>query len=637
LNTRIRHFVSVFILLFYILMSLPALAKGVTLNFQDVEISTMVKFISELTGKNFVMDDRVKGKISVYSPSKITPTEAFNLFTSVLELKGFTVVPAGRVYKIVPTAVAKQLGMKILTGKERGAVNDAYVARVIALENIASAEAVTFLQPVVSKDGYIAAFGPSNMLLVVDSDLNVQKILGILKIIDTKQHREGAELVFLKNASADTVADVIREWQGTKDRNQKTAGQPVSSAAGGLIVPDTRLNALIIFGSEKDKEDIKNLIAMVDVPPPAASSKINVYYLENADAAEAAKVLEGVIKGSATPAKPGAGAQQAPFEGGNIIITPDKATNSLVIMASPADYQNLLQVIRKLDKRRRQVFVQAVIAEVSLDKLRELGTETAVSGAGLTGNTALAGVYDPFSFLGLATPQKAFIVSLLQSLGGNTSVGINLKASEIKDAINILSNPTIMTSDNKEAEIFVGENIPLITQTNLSSTGLSQQSVERKDTGIILRITPQITEGNFLKLDIYQEISDVKANKGQATDLVLRKRSAKTSVVVKDKDTVVIGGLIQDRDETIENKIPLLGDIPLLGWLFKTKSKQRTKTNLLILLTPHIMKSALDMAEVTDGQKERFEEELKSKKPFTLGTALNPPPVMTGQPQPGTK
>jgi general secretion pathway protein D len=194
-----------------------------------------------------------------------------------------------------------------------------------------------------------------------------------------------------------------------------------------------------------------------------------------------------------------------------------------------------------------------------------------------------------------------------------------------------------MTSDNKEAEIFVGENIPLITQTNLSSTGLSQQSVERKDTGIILRITPQITEGNFLKLDIYQEISDVKANKGQATDLVLRKRSAKTSVVVKDKDTVVIGGLIQDRDETIENKIPLLGDIPLLGWLFKTKSKQRTKTNLLILLTPHIMKSALDMAEVTDGQKERFEEELKSKKPFTLGTALNPPPVMTGQPQPGTK
>jgi general secretion pathway protein D len=637
LNKNVRRVVSIITLLFYISVPVQALAKGVTLNFHDVDISTMVKFISELTGKNFVMDDRVKGKISVYSPSKITPEEAFNVFTSVLELKGFTVVQAGRVYKIIPTAIAKQSGMKILTGRERGAVNDAYVARVIPLENISSAEAVTFLQPVVSKDGYLASFGPSNMLLVVDSDLNVQKILGILKIIDTKQRREGAELVFLKNASADTVADVIREWQGTKDRGAKTAGQSVSSAAGGLIVPDSRLNALIIFGSEKDKEDIKNLIAMVDVSPPETSSKVNVYYLENADATEAAKVLEGVIKGSAAPTQQGTPAQQSPFESGKIVVTPDKATNSLVIMASPADYQNLLQVIQKLDKRRRQVFVQAVIAEVSLDKLKELGTETAVSGAGLTGNTALAGVYDPFSFLGLSTPQKALIVNLLQSLGGNTSVGINLKASSITDAINILSTPTIMTSDNKEAEIFVGENIPLITQTNLSSTGLSQQSLERKDTGIILRITPQITEGDYLKLDIYQEISDVKANKGQATDLVLRKRSAKTSVVVKDKDTVVIGGLIQDRDETIENKIPLLGDIPLLGWLFKTKSKQRTKTNLLILLNPRIMKSALDMAQVSDGQKSRFEHEVQSKKPFSLDREFHPAPPANGQPQPGTK
>lgn len=627
MSRKIASTIATAALLLYLQAPCMASAKGVVLNFNEVDISTMVKFISELTGRNFVMDDRVKGKISVYSPTKITPEEAFNVFTSVLELKGFTTVQAGRVYKIVPTSVAKQSGMRILFGKEKGAVNDAYVARVIPLENISSTEAVTFFQPVISKDGYIAAFGPSNMLLVVDSNLNVQKILGLLKVIDINQRREGAELVFLRNASAENVANVIREWLGTKEKGARTPGQSISSAAGGLIVPDARLNALIIFGGEKDKEDIKKLISMVDVVPPTSSSKINVYYLENADATEAAKVLEGVIKETAAPTAAQAGTaavQQSPFEGGKIIITPDKATNSLVITASPADYQNLLQVIQKLDKRRRQVFVQAVIAEVSLDRLKEYGNQIVVSGAGVSGTTAAAGIFDPFNFLGATGPQTAAIVNVLKSLTSTTQIGANFNALFSTDVINLLSNPTIMTSDNKEAEIFVGENIPLITQSNLTSTGLAQQSIERKDTGIILRITPQITEGDYLKLDIYQEISAVKPNKGQATDLVTTKRSAKTSVVVKDKDTVVIGGLIADRDTTTVNKIPILGDIPLLGWLFKTKSARREKTNLMILLTPRIIKSVQDMAKVSEQQRTRFEQEAQSSKTYNLDKALKP-------------
>lgn len=628
MNKKITTSIGAFFLLCFLFTPCHALTKGVVLNFSDVDISTMVKFISELTGKNFIMDDRVKGRISVYSPSKITPEEAFNVFTSVLELKGFTVVQAGRVYKIVPTSAAKQSGMRILTGGERGPVNDAYVARVIPLENIAAQDAVTFLQPVVSKDGYIASISSANILLVVDSDLNVQKILGILKIVDSSQKREGAELVFLKYATSENVANVIREWMGVKEKGARTAGQSVSVASGGLIVPDSRLNALIIFGSDRDKEDIKRLISMVDVPSPTSSSKINVYYLENADATEAAKVLDGVVKESAaapaqTGAQVGAAAQQSAFEGSKILITPDKATNSLVILASPADYQNLLQVIRKLDKRRRQVFVEAVIAEVSLDKLKELGTQLAVS-SGWSGNTSGAGVFDPFNFLGLGTPQQAAIVSVLKTLGGNTQIGANVNALFTSSAINVLSTPTIMTSDNKEAEIFVGQNVPLVTQSNLTSTGLAQQSIERKDVGIDLKITPQITEGDYLKLDIYQEISRVTANKGQATDLVTDKRSAKTSVVVRDKDTVVIGGLISDENTEIVNKIPILGDIPLLGWLFKTKSTERIKTNLMILLTPRIIKSADDMAEVSDKHKNKFETAVKSDKPFNLNKELQP-------------
>jgi general secretion pathway protein D len=609
-----------------LLMPLPAAAKGVVLNFSDVDISTMVKFISDLTGKNIIMDDRVKGKISIFSPGKLSTEEAFSVFTSVLELKGFTVVPAGKVYKIVPTSLAKQSGMKIYTDREKSPVNEAYVARVVTLENISAQEAVTFLQPMVSKDGYITAFGPTNMLLAVDSSINIEKLLDILQKIDTNERREGGELVFLKNASADSIAEVVREWLGSRSKTTRrgvpAAGQPVNSAVGGLVVPDTRLNALILFGSDQDKEDIKKLVTLLDVMPPTSSSKVNVYYLENADATDVAKVLDGVVKGSTAP-RP-AGAQASPFEGGKITITPDKATNSLVIMASPNDYQNLLQVIQKLDKRRRQVFVQAIIAEITPDKLRDLGVQLGASGGGVSGNTAAAGAFDPFNFAGATDPAQMAVIAFLKSQINNTNLQLagNIKALDTEKAVNVLSTPTILTSDNKEAEIFVGQNVPFITSSSVVTGGIAQQSVTRQDVGIKLKITPQISEGEYVKLDISQEISAVTGDKGQATDIVTTTRSAKTSVVVKNKETVVIGGLIQDQDQETVSKIPLLGDIPLLGWLFKTKHKERTKTNLLIVLTPRIIRGAEEMAEVTAAEKQKFGEAVRTDRPFNLDREL---------------
>jgi general secretion pathway protein D len=620
------------LLVLLLALPLPALAKGVVLNFSDVDISTMVKFISDLTGKNFIMDDRVKGKISVFSPAKLSTDEAFNVFTSVLELKGFTIIQAGKVYKIVPTASAKQSGMKILTEQDRGPVNEAYVARVITLESISSQEAMTFLQPIVSKDGYISSFGPANMLLVVDSSFNIQKILGILKLIDTDQKREEGELVFLKNAGAESVATVIKEWLGGKDKTAKSAGQGAGQSTASLIIPDNRLNALVLFGSDKDKEDIKKLITLVDVIPPTTSSKVNVFYLENADAVEVAKVLEGVVKGSATPAtgQPGAAAapQASPFEGGKISITPDKATNSLVIMASPTDYQNLMQVIQKLDRRSRQVFVQAMIAEVSLDKLKDLGVQWGFFGGASSGSVSTAGVYDPMGTFTSFASSLAPILSVADVSNLKLTSAANfpaiLKALQSNGALNVLSTPNVMTSDNKEAEIFVGENVPFAGAIQTLGTGFSTQSIDRKDTGITLKIKPQVSEGEYIKLDIYQEISAVKdaLNKGAAVDITTTKRSAKTSVVVKNFDTVVIGGLIQDQDQETISKIPFLGDIPFLGWLFKTKSIKRTKTNLLILLTPRIIKDARDMGEVSDQLKNRFSDELKSDKPIDFDKEL---------------
>lgn len=603
----------------------PAYAsgKGIVMNFSDVEISTMVKFISELTGKNFVLDERVKGKISIFSPSKLSNDEAFALFTSVLELKGFTLVQTGKVYKIIPSTGAKQTGVKLFGDKERLPGGEAYVGRVFTLEQISSQEAQSFLQPIVSKDGHIGSFGPGNMLLIVDTSANLQKVADILKLIDTPTRREGAELIYLKNGSSEAIAKVLQEWLTGKSAKQGGAAGQVQSAGNAAvqIIADTRLNALLLFGSETDKKDIRALVTQLDVPPPGASSKITVHYLEHADATEVAKVLDSVIKGvpvstAATPATgaaPAATASASPFESGKVTVTPDKGTNSLIIMASPADQQHLQSVIQKLDKRRRQVFVEAMIAEVSLTKLDELGVDWGTIGAASKGNVTVGGVYDPNGTLSsLATAvssMKSAGITLPELTGNTVNFSVILKALKTAGALNVLSTPTILTSDNKEAEIFVGENVPF--QTGTTQSTITTTSVERKDVGISLKLTPQISEGDFVKLDIYQEIADIKESViigSNTTDRITTKRSAKTSVVVKNEETVSIGGLIQEKGNVVESKVPLLGDIPLIGWFFKSKSNTKTKTNLLILLTPRVVRDAADLRKITDTQQERFKK-----------------------------
>jgi general secretion pathway protein D len=616
-----------------------ASGKGVVLNFNEVDISTMVKFISDLTGKNFILDDRVKGKISVYSPSKLSIEEAYNVFTSVLELKGFTVVQSGKVAKIVPSTGAKQTGFTLLPAGETLPVNESYVAQVIKLENITAQEALTFLQPMISKDGHISAFGPGNLILMVDASINIRKLHGILQTIDTERTREGLEIIYLKNAAAENTAKTVQQWLTGSDT--KPAGQP-ATAGGGIgasVLADQRLNALLVFGNENIKKAIRELVVKLDAVPPEASSKVNVYFLENTDATEMAKVLDGVVKGM-TAAAPGAAAPQAsPFDSGKVTITPDKASNSLVIMASNNDYNNLVQVIKKLDRRSKQVFVQVVIAEISLNKERALGVQGAVVAGGvLSKYIAGGGFYDPFNTTGTLLSSSGIGALIQQSLAGsnvstNPITGITtttaggltkpvnvmtmIQALDSNGLVNILSTPNILTSDNKEAEITVGENVPFQGSATQSTIGTTT-SVERKDIGINLKIKPQISEGDYIRMDINQEISAVKDNKGQALDLVTTKRAAKTSIVVKDKETVVIGGLIQDTENDSVSKVPLLGDIPFLGYLFKTTSKIRTKTNLMILLIPHIVRDNNDLEKISDDQKQKFGEAAKKVGPLDV-------------------
>ncbi len=619
--------------------------KKVTFNFVDVDISAVVKFISDITRKNFVFDERVKGTITIIAPSKLSVDDAFSLFTSVLELKGFTLIPSGKVYKIVPISQAKQSGTEILKDGLHQ-VSDAYITRLVPLQSISASRALDFLQPLISRDGHIASFGPGNMLMIVDSAMNIEKILTIVESID-KAGTEEPELIFLKYANAEDVVKIIREALTLDAQAPSTAYRPVrpgetAQAISGdegkaTVFADTRLNAVVLIAGKQEEESLRRMIALLDVPLPEATSKINVYFLEYADATELSKVLEGMLTGISTQVRASQAGQsgqpgRSAFEPvGKIIISPDKATNSLVIVASPADYQSIVQVIKQLDRKRKQVYVEAMIVEASIDRLQELGSNwriiaekdgepVAVGGFGTVDATAMQNIL--FGLTGLtAGGMGNFLdvpVSTIDANGKVTTTTLTVPGfaalfnlNEFKGAINVLSTPQILTSDNKEAEIVVGENVPFISQKE--SDPARPQSVfstiERKDVGITLRLTPQIAEGDYIKLDIYQEISDLKQ---ESTAVVLTvgptttKRSTKTSVVVKDNQTVVIGGLMQEREEENITKVPLLGDIPLLGWLFKNKSLQKKKTNLLVFLTPHIVKEAEQLAKLTEKKQTDF-------------------------------
>lgn len=603
--------------------------NSVTFNFVDVELSAVAKFISEITGKNFLFDDRIKGKITIIAPSKLSADDAYNLFTSVLELKGFTVVPSGiDAYKIIPTIEAKQRGLKIST--EGSLPNEEYIARLISMKYISADDALKFFQPLVSKDGHISVFGPGNLLLVVDSGLNIEKIVSLVELIDKPSLTDMPDVILLKYSNSDAVVKILNEGLGRA--RVRTAPNQMSNVDSAIAVSDQRLNAVILFGERSGREAMKVLIRLIDTSSPEAQGRINVFFLENADATELAKILEGMIKGlqASRPGVPGVPGQASPFESaGGITITPDKATNSIVILASPADYQNLSSILKQLDRRRKQVYVEAMIIEASIDKLIDLGTTwrasaqkngspVAIGGVGTVDNAALQTIVSGlagFTLGGMGSFMNVPMTSVVNGVTTTSSLSVPgfaalFSLSEFKDTVNILSTPQILTSDNKEAEIIVGENVPMIgkRERDITTTGTVLDSIERKDVGITLRLTPQITEGDYVKMDIFQEISAVKGGDSEAilTSIgpTTTKRSTKTSVVVKDNNTVVIGGLMQEKDDVVVNMMPWLGDIPVLGYLFKQKSSSKKKTNLLIFLTPHIVKDS-DTATAITARKQR--------------------------------
>jgi general secretion pathway protein D len=637
-KSRLLGFMILFLLVFSIIISSSWAQRGkerISIDFHDADIRAVIKFISELTGKNFVVDSKVKGKVTVISPMKITIEEAYRMFESILEVEGYTTVPAGKAIKIIPARKAKEKGHQAVSAREGLLEGDRIITRIIHLKFIDADSLLTVIKPLVSKESSLVPYAYTNDIILTDVASNIRKILTIIEELDVEGFQEELSVVPLEYADAKTLAAELKTifeaktapTKVTPVRRRRPGPVPAVGKRVIKIIPDERTNSVVLVANADDTATIKKVIRDLDVPAPKGKGKINVYYLKNADAEEIAKVLTEITSKAKPKREPGKGIEFA----GEVIITPDKSTNSLVITASPQDYEVLRGVVEKLDIRRLQVFVEGLIMDVNMDKARELGMEWQFSGVEYDksfrdattkpfGGTSFGDINqaraNPFDLTGLILGAADGTITF----GGETFLNIAalIRALQTDSDVNILATPHLLTMDNQEAEIIVAENVPFKVRTTATASGFPVEEIERHDVGLTLRITPQISEGDFVRLEIYQEISNVLEQQlAGASDLITAKRSAKTTVVVKDHQPVVLGGLIQDTTDDSVQKVPWLGDIPLMGILFKVTRHTAGKKNLLILITPHIIRSARDLEGFYEEKKEeikKFQEESELRR-----------------------
>jgi general secretion pathway protein D len=611
----------------------------ITMDFQDADLNVVIKFMGELMGKNFLVSDQVRGKVTIISPKKITVREAYKVFESVLEMNGYTTVPGDDAIKIIPSAVARQSGLEIREGKEAktAELEDRMITQVIPLEHASADEVRNLFASSISKDGMIISYKPTNHLVITDRASNIRRLLRIIEQIDVRIVEEKITVFPLEYASAKTLADKLGQLLAA-DPRQPAPGRPPAPVAAQRIVkiiPEERTNSLIVLANEQDTGEVRNLVTRLDTEAPKGKSQLHVRYLEHARAEELAKVLNSIVAGKAKTAAPPGRQPQAGAPPEEVSITADKATNSLVITASPQEFKELEEVIIQLDGIRSQVLVEALITEVSLEKALQIGVdwrimdqpvEDSVRGVGGQDFGLISGVQrgtlpsssgDTGLLLGLA---KGFI-----TVGGVQvpNIGFLVRAFQKDTDANVLSTPHVLTMDNEKAKIIVADNVPLIksdvtapliSTTTTTSTAVSR-TYEYKDIGIQLEITPHISKGNMVRLEIIVEVSNIlsidPSNPGFVTT---RKRQATTTVAVETGQIIVIGGLIRDESAEVTKKVPCVGNLPLLGWLFKSMAGGSTKTNLLIFISPQIVRTAEDLERATAKKKKESEENLQKLK-----------------------
>ena len=633
-----------------------------TLNFANAELEAVVRTVGELVGKTFIVDPRIKGTLTLQSDAPVTRAQAYQQLLTQLRLAGYSAVQTGRVVRVVPEADGKTQGGAVvstpLEGKPQKS-GDELLTQIFRLQFESAQNMLAVVRPLVAPNNVVTAAAGSNALVVTDYAENLQRIGQVIAELD-KPAAPQVEIIALKNASAVDLASLLQKLQDTGAQS----AQPGQTAERNTVLAEVRSNSLLVRArSAAALEQTKQLIAKLDTPA-ARNSNVNIVHLKNADATKLAATLRAVLSGDAggasapapTASAAGGAASSAGAANSGLAersnVQADALTNTLIITASEPVYRNLRGIIEQLDVRRAQVYVESLIAEVSSEKAAEFGVQwlSGLSRAnnGNNGSTAFGGTSFSASGGGVniqaasadpsALSGAGFVLGVANGvstiLGKNfLNLGFLAQALEKEAQANILSTPNVTTLDNEEAKVVIGENVPFITgsysQTGSGSGSAATnpfQTIERKDVGLTLRVKPQVSESGTIKLTIYQEISAVK-DKTLAAGIITSKRSIETNVLVDSGQVVVIGGLIEDGYSDGQDKVPFLGDIPWLGNLFKSASRKRTKTNLMIFLRPVIIGDAKSSDLLTQDRYDNLRSLQTQSQPAANGIlpAMNAP------------
>ena len=583
--------------------SLIAAENQITLNLKQADIRALISTVSKFTGKNFVVDPRVKAKVTVVSSNTMSESEVYEVFLSVLQVHGYAAVPVGSIIKIVPEVNAKQGPLPVVRGSQNH--GDELITKVITLDHVPAAQLVPILRPLVPQQGHLAAYNPTNTLIVTDHAANIKRLVKIIRHIDRPESDE-LEIIPLKHASASELVRILNSLQ--------SSGGAKSAAAKKItLAADDRTNSILMSGERASRLKIRATIAHLDTPLENEAGNTHVIYLKYAKAEDIVTILSGVqknqektnkkVKKAVTSAKTPEADIQA-----------DEATNSLIITAGPDVVRRMKSIIRQLDIRRAQVLVESIIAEISNNTGKEFSSQFVVGPPeDSSSSTVPIGVGNfggAGGIIGLFSGDQSTVGS---SIGDGITFGFGsndgtrfaflLKALSADAATNILSTPSVVTLDNQEASIVIAQNVPFLTGSfTTAADGASNpfQTVERQDVGITLKVTPQINDGNTIKLEIDQEVSNVSSSSASNGGIITNKRQIATSVLVEDGEILVLGGLIDDQLRDTVSKVPVLGDIPLLGWLFRSHSTSKEKQNLMVFMRPSIMRDAGSAAHHTN-------------------------------------
>jgi len=615
----------------------------VMLNFANAEIDLVVRAIGQISGKNFLVDPRVKGTLNIASVKPVSPELAYQILVSSLRMQGYAVVEGRGVVKVLPEADAKQHFSRTF-GKTVGVGGDQVVTQVYPLAHANAAQLVPVLRPLIAPNNAISAYPAANTLVITDYADNLKRISEIIAAIDKPNEAE-FNVIRVQHVSAIELAQQLMRLFA-----EPGAAGPTTPTAM-TIAADTRGNSLLVrTDSPWRLATLRELVAQLDVPT-TGGGHLQVVHLRNADATKLAETLRALAaaetQASSTPAA-ASGAVTPPAGAGGVSILADAPTNSLVIRAPDHVYNSLRAVIERLDTRRAQVFVEALIVEVTSDKAAEFGIQWQGPLVQRTGDFALVGGTNfntgltpgtGNNILALATasklPNTGLNLALLQkfTLNGKSYEGLTALARALEqDAdANILSTPNLLTLDNEEAKIVIGKNVPFITGSYSQATGATGaavnpfQTIERKDVGLTLKVKPQVSEGGNVKLVIQQEVSSVSESTQQG--IITNKRAIETTVLVRDGEAIVLGGLIQDDARQGMDKVPGLGNLPLLGGLFRAETRKRTKTNLMVFLRPVVVRDSDALSRVTQDRYDYINQahaSLPARAHWLLGDARHP-------------